>query len=241
MPNRFIFSLRFSTKVFFKLGVLSLAMVFFMTLFRVNLYFLSVFHAAADVGFLEILSSFVAGFRFDLLIFGFLFIPLYFFIISQAFSERWPRFMFIAYKVYFVVAWFLICLSTYMDFFYFARQGRRMRFADYTSWTPETLSEQFNSLAPNQAWIFTAITIMLFTLGYMLIKGLKFGQWKDEFSPRYGSKFEVVWRVLLPLVLIALAARGTVEPHHLALEHSEVSNNKAINEMALNAVWCFDK
>jgi hypothetical protein len=45
----------------------------------------------------------------------------------------------------------------------------------------------------------------------------------------------------LPLLLIVLAARGTVEAHHLALEHSEVSNNKALNEMGLNAVWCFDK
>ncbi|MGZ3774805.1 MAG: hypothetical protein ACXVCY_13345 [Pseudobdellovibrionaceae bacterium] len=109
------------------------------------------------------------------------------------------------------------------------------------SWDPDTFVDQFNALAPNQAWIFTVVTVLLFSLGYMLIKGLKFGQWKDEFSPRYGSKLEITWRIVLPLLLIALAARGTVEPHHLALEHSEVSNNKAINEMALNAVWCFDK
>lgn len=241
MPNRFIFSLRFSSKVFVKLGVLGLAMVFFMTLFRVNLYFLSVFHATEEVGFLEILSSFVTGFRFDLLVFGFLFIPLYFSIMVQAFTERWPQFMFIGYKVYFVGTWFLICVLTFIDFFFFARHGRRMRFEEYMSWTPEAFLEQFNTLMPNQAWIFTAITIMLFTLGYMLTKGVKFGVWKDEFSPRYGSKLEVIWRVILPLILIALAARGTVEPHHLALEHSEVSGNKAINEMALNAVWCFDK
>lgn len=241
MPNRFIFSLRFSTKVFLKLGALSLAMIFFMTLFRMNLYFLSVFHATADVSYSEVMSSFVVGFRFDLLIFGFLFIPLYFSIMAQAFSERWPRFMFITYKFYFVIVWFLICLLTYMDFLFFVRHGRRMRFAEYMSWTPESLLVQFNSLPSNQTWIFTTLTLLLFSLGYTLTKGLKFGQWKDEFSPRYGSKFEVIWRVLLPLVLIALAARGTVEPHHLALEHSEVSNNKAINEMALNAVWCFDK
>lgn len=241
MPNRFIFSLRFSTKVFLRLGALSLAMVFFMTLFRVNLYFLSVFHAVSGVDLIDILSSFFAGFRFDLLIVGFLFIPVYFAVIIQAFSERWPRWMFRNYKFYFIGTWFLICGLTYIDFFYFAHHGQRMRFNDYMAWTPESFIEQFNAVAPNQAWIFTSITVLLFSLGFMLTKALNFGQWKDEFSPRYGSKLEEIWRILLPLILIALAARGTVEPHHLALEHSEVSNNKVINEMALNAVWCFDK
>ena len=55
------------------------------------------------------------------------------------------------------------------------------------------------------------------------------------------KKGEMALRILLPLILIVLAARGTVTPHHLALEHSEVSNSKELNEMALNAVWCFDK
>ncbi|WP_295898736.1 hypothetical protein [uncultured Bdellovibrio sp.] len=241
MPNRFIFSLRFSTKVFIKLGILALAMILFMTLFRLNLYFLSVFHATPDAVFTEIAQSFIAGFRFDLLIFGFLFIPLYFVVIFQAFTERWPRSMFAAYKVYFVGVWFLICSLTFIDYFHFARHGVRMRFNDYMAWTPDVLFEQARGLQQNQVWIFCIITVMLFSLGYMLTKSIKFGEWKDEYSPLPGSKLETVLRILLPLIVIVLAARGTVEPHHLALEHSEVSTIKAINEMALNAVWCFDK
>lgn len=241
MPNRFIFSLRFSSKVFLKLGVLAVTLILFMTLFRMNLYFLSVFHATPNVTMTEVGQAFLAGLRFDILIFGFLFIPVYFVLIVQAVLESWPRFMFFLYKAYFVLAWFLICALTFMDFFHFAKHGARMRFADYMGWNPDVLIEQARSLQPNQVWIFCIITVMLFGLGYTLTKSIRFGEWKDEYSPHGGSKFETVFRIFLPLLLIALAARGTVEAHHLALEHSEVSYNQAINEMALNAVWCFDK
>lgn len=241
MPNRFIFSLRFSTKVFWKLAILSLTMVFFMSLFRANLYFLSVFHATPNAVPVEILQSFLAGFRFDLLVFGFILAPIYLLLMVQAFSEKWPRFLFAFYKIYFALFWTLVCVLSFMDFFFFSRFGKRMRFADYMSWTPEQLIEQAQALQPNQVWIFCTITVLLLSLGYMLIKSIRFGDWKDEYSPAMGSKVEVIWRMALPLVLVVLAARGTVEAHHLELEHSEVSDNTAINEMALNAVWCFDK
>lgn len=241
MPNRFIFSLRFSTKVFIRLAMLSFVMVIFMSLFRLNLYFLSVFHATPDAVFVEIGQSFVAGFRFDLLIFGFLMTPIYFLLMVQAWTEKWPRGVFRFYKSYFSAAWFAICALTYIDFFYFARFGMRMRFNEYMSWNFSTLLEQMQMLPTYQVWFFSVITALLFALGIMLIKALRFGEWKDEYSPRSGSKFEILWRMVLPLLLVFLAARGTIEPHHLALEHSEVSHMKAINEMALNAVWCFDK
>lgn len=241
MPNRFIFSLRFSSKVFFKIAILAFTMIVFMTLFRLNLYFLSVFHATPDAAFVEIAQSFLAGFRFDLLVFGFLLIPIYFTVMISALLQKWPRGVFVFYKSYFVLTWFIICALTFIDFFHFAKFGQRMRYADYLQWNLNVLVDQFNSLPQNQSWIFCVITVLLFSLGYMLVKSLKFGDWKDEYSPHAGSKLEVVLRVLIPLLVIVLAARGTVEAHHLGMEHSEVSLDKVINEMALNAVWCFDK
>lgn len=241
MPNRFIFSLRFSTKVFLRLGFMALAFLLFMSLFRMNLYFLSVFHATPDAVFVEIFQSFVAGARFDLLVLGFLFVPLYFLILVQAFSEAWPKAIFWFYKIYFALAWIMICALTFFDFFHFAQFGQRMRFKDYQALNVDMVIEQINRLPQSQGLVFCVIAALLLLLGLMLVKGLQFGNWKDEFSPHPGTKFEVVWRVVLPLILIALAARGTVEAHHLELQHSEVSTIKAINEMALNAVWCFDK
>lgn len=241
MPSRFIFSLRFSSKVFLKLFKLSIAMIFFMTLFRLNLFFLNVYYVLPDLNFGEIMQSFLAGVRFDILIFGFLFIPVYFFIMLQAVWEKWPQKLFLVYKTYFGFAWILICAVTFIDFFYFVHHGKRMRFAEYSAWTPEVTLEQAKALQINQIVVFTIISIVLLMLGHMLIKSLKFGEWKDEYSPHPAKKGEMALRILLPLILIVLAARGTVTPHHLALEHSEVSNSKELNEMALNAVWCFDK
>lgn len=221
--------------------MLAAIMVIFMSLFRLNLYFLSVFHATPNAVFVEIAQSFLAGLRFDILIFGFLMIPIYFLLMIEAFMEKWPQGLLIAYKVYFGLMWFVICVLTYIDFFHFARFGTRMRFADYTSWNFSVLIEQMELLPRHQVWIFSVITVMLFSLGYMLTKALRFGEWKDEFSPIAGSKIEILWRVALPLLIVFLAARGTVEAHHLGLEHSEVSSMQSINEMALNPVWCFDK
>lgn len=241
MPNRFIFSLRFSSKVLIRLGLLTTALIVFMSLFRLNLYFLSVFHATPDAAFVEIAQSFLAGLRFDVLVFGFVSIPVFFVVLFQAVTERWPRWIFVVYKIYYTAIWFAICALTFVDFFYFARFGARMRFKDYMSWTPDGLLEQFRGLQPNQSWVFCVITVLLFSLGYMLIKSLKFGDWKDEYSPHTGSRWEIGLRIVVPLLIIALAARGTVEAQHLRLEHSEVSLDRVINEMALNAVWCFDK
>jgi hypothetical protein len=221
--------------------MLAAIMIIFMSLFRVNLYFLSVFHATPDAVFVEVGQSFLAGLRFDILIFGFLMIPIYFLLMIGAFTEKWPAGVLTGYKVYLGIAWLVICLLTFVDFFHFAKFGTRMRFADYTSWNFSVLLEQMQAMQRHQILIFSVITLMLLSLGYMLTMSLKFGEWKDEFSPIPGSKWEITWRVLFPLLIVFLAARGTVDAHHLGLEHSEVSSMKAINEMALNPVWCFDK
>ena len=216
-------------------------MLVFMSMFRLNLYFLSVFHAAPNADFMEVVHSFIAGFRFDLLIVGFMLIPVVVLLTVQALMESWPRGMIRLYRIYLGFAWTIICSLTFVDFFFFTNNGKRMRFAEYMSWNPEMFLEQWHKILPNQSVIFAIISVLLFALGLMMIFGLRFGDWKDEYSPRKGGKLEIVLRLVFPLILVALAARGTIEPHHLALEHSVVSSVSAINEMALNPLWCFDK
>jgi len=241
MPSRFIFSLRFSTKVLVKLMKLSIAMIGFMTLYRLNLFMLSGFAKVEETSLVEVLQTFLVGFRFDVLVFGFLLIPVVFVLLIQAFFEKWPRGMYLIYKTYFGLMWILISLLTYADFFFYALHGKRMRFSDYSSWSFETLWQQWQAVPLNQATIFTVITVLLLVLAHMLIRSLDFGNWKDEYSPHPAKRGEVALRIILPLLVILLMARGTVEPHHLALEHAQISYNDALNEMGLNAVWCFDK
>lgn len=241
MPNRFIFSLRYFSKVMIQIGIIAAAMIVFMSLFRVNLYFLSVFHATPNAVPIEIFQSFLAGLRFDTLVVGFVLVPVYFVLLFQAIIKKWPAKMFIIYRAYFLLVWIAICSLTVVDFMYFTQMGRRMRFADYQSWNLGELVERAQQLPDNQFWVFSTISVLLFFLGWMLIQNIKLGHWKDEYSPNNGSRWEASLRIVVPLLVIFLAARGTVEPHHLRLEHSEVSLNPVINEMALNAVWCFDK
>lgn len=241
MPHRSIFSLRFSTKVFLKIGAIVFTLILFMSLFRVNLFFLSVFHAVPNAVAVEVLQAFFVGFRFDLLIWGFLLSPVYLLLLLPIFQERWPRGVFNSIRIFLGFMWMCICALTFVDFFYFAKFGQRMRYNDYTQWNFATFQEQWGLLSNTDAEIFTGVTVLLFLLGLTVISRLKFTNWKNEISPRRGSRVEIGLRLLLPFIVIFLAARGTVEPHHLRYEDSQVSTYKAVNEMALNAVWCFDK
>lgn len=241
MPNRFIFSLRFSTKVFLKIGLISLVLITFMTFFRLNLYFLSVFYATPDAVGVDVFNSFVMGLRFDLLIYGFILAPLYLLSLVPLFLEKWPRIYFRGVRFYLSLTWLAVCVLTYLDFFHFSKYGKRMRFADYQSWNFEVFENYWNALPQYNGLIFSVISLLLLVLGLMVIKNLRFEDWKSLISPQKSRKGEVALRLIVPLLVIFLAARGTVEAHHLELQHSQVSSFDAINEMTLNAVWCFDK
>jgi hypothetical protein len=241
VTNRLVFSIRFSTKVLLKLARLSLLLVLYMSLLRLNFYFLVVFHGTSGLSFVEVFHSLTTGIRFDLLIFGFLLAPLYLIVMIQGFAQKWPRFVFRFYQFYMGVSWFIICLLTYIDFFHFTEKGRRMRFADYLQWSPEVLQSQWHSIHPSQVWLFTALLFVLLIFGISSTKAVTWGDWKDEYSPEPAGRLEIGFRVVIPLLLIVLAARGTIQAHHLELQHSLVSESTFVNEMALNAVWCFDK
>ncbi len=241
MTNRLIFSLRFSTKVLLKLTRISLLLVLYMSLMRLNFYFLVVFHGTSGLSFFDVFQSLIAGVRFDVLIFGFLLAPLYFIVMVQGFTQKWMRAAFLFYQLYMAVSCFVICLLTYIDFFHFTVNGRRMRFADYSNWSFEIFLQQWQNIYPSQVWLFTALLFVLLIFGLSSVRKMSWGDWKDEYSPQPARRFEVAFRVVLPLLLILLAARGTIEAHHLELKHSLVSENTFLNEMALNAVWCFDK
>ena len=190
---------------------------------------------------MEIMESFFAGLRFDFLVFGFVFLPVYFCLLVQATMQKWPRQIFYIYKFYYGAVWVWICALTFSDFFFFSRHGIRMRFNDYMSFSGQEFIDLARSLRLDQSLIFCVITAILFGVGFNLIKSIKFGEWKDEYSPFRGTYLEVTLRILLPLLLIVFAARGTIGPQHLNFENSVVSKLKPLNELALNAVWCFDK
>lgn len=241
MINRFIFSLRYANKVFLEWAGVGAKFLFLMSLFRIGLFFLVVQTASPNAGGIEIFQSFVAGLRFDLLILGFIFIPVALGLLIQSYFLMWSQGLLFLYKIYFFVVWFLICLLNFFDFSFFIASKSRMRFQDYSQIHSDWLEQHLWGPQVLERLAFIALTLIVLAIGLGLASNVRFGNWKDEVSPDMGTHREVFLRILLPLLGVALAARGTVEPKHLGLEHSEVSSEQAVNEMALNPIWCFDK
>lgn len=241
MINRFIFSLRYSNQIFLEWARVGAKFLFLMTLFRVGLFFLVVQSSAPNAGGLGILLSFFAGLRFDLLILGFIFVPVGLCLLVQSYFLMWAQGLLILYKVYFFAVWLAICLLNLVDFLFFLSEKKRMRFDDYQLINWDWIQSRV-SAAPNlELFAFTIMTLILLVIGLAIIVNVRWGYWKDRFSPDLGTKTEILWRLVLPLLGVALAARGTVEEKHLNIEHSQVSSEVPVNEMALNPIWCFDK
>ncbi|AHI04717.1 hypothetical protein BDW_01035 [Bdellovibrio bacteriovorus W] len=241
MASRLIFSLRYSSKIYIQFLQLFISLVVLLSLIRANLYFLSVYHATSNVDFFDILEAFFVGLRFDILVMGFVFILPTVLLTVQAVTVQWSTLTNTLHKLYFFVIWVLMSLMIYVDFFHFAKFGRHMRWREYESLDFSQYYSWIESSLPSQFWIFTLMVAFFLGIGLAAIRSLDFGHWKDEFSPRKPWFMEKTVRILWPLLFVALCARGSLGQHHLRLEDSQVSKNEAINEMALNAIWCFDK
>lgn len=241
MASRLIFSLRHSSKIYIQFLQLFISLVVLLSLIRANLYFLSVYHATSNVDFFDILEAFFVGLRFDILVMGFIFILPTVLLIIQALTIGWSSWINGFHKLYFLLIWVLMSGMIYLDFFHFVKYGRHMRWQEYESLDFSQYYNWIESSLPSQFWIFTLMVVFFLAIGLAAIRSFDFGHWKDEFSPRKPWLLERTARTLWPLLFVALCARGSLGQHHLRLEDSKVSKNEAINEMALNAIWCFDK
>lgn len=241
MPNRLIFSIRFFSKVFWKYTFIVLSMLAFFYLFRMNLYFLSIYHAVPEAVPMDILLSFISGMRFDLSLLAWMLLPLVLMMIVQAFFEHWSKASFTIHKIYLSVFWFVACGIFLIDFAYFAHAGKRAGLDLYQNLTFEGLFLQIEALPRSNGWIFLGISVLLLVLGLWLIWSLKFGSWKDEYSPHKGGMFEILYRIFYPLILIAIMAHGTYKVDSLSDADAQVSTFVPVNEMALNPLLNLSK
>ena len=241
MINRFIFSLRYANKIFLEWAAVGAKFLFLMSLMRIGLFFLVVQSAVSKANGLEIFLSFIAGLRFDLLILGFIFIPVAVGLLFQSYFLLWARGLLLFYKIYFFLIWTVICVLNFLDFSFFISQKKRMRFEDYSLVNWDWMQQHIFAPPALERIVFFVLILVLLLIGLGMVSNIKFGNWKDQVSPDVGTRREVFFRILLPLLGVALAARGTVEEKHLNIEHSQVSTEQSLNEMALNPIWCFDK
>lgn len=188
-----------------------------------------------NVSTAEMIQSMWMGFRFDLLIIGFIWLPVMGLtsllkLASLRFSEAEPwRYHVVAVKYYFPWVWFAICLLMLKDSFQFLMAGSRVRAAEH-------IPQLLNILGMlNQASVLlysVLVFLLIWAVGHFSTRAvLSRIEWVNAKLP-----------LLLGLLLLSgLMARGNLEPRHLAQEHCEIGHQSIVRELCLNAVWTMNK
>lgn len=181
------------------------------------------------------LRAFFTGARFDLLVLGFLLIPvLLLWLASLGLKDASARAARVS-RGWLTLAWWIVTTIAAFDWLFFAANGRRMTFHDLK--TPDFVSDGFGVVGTETAVIVALIFLCCAILGARQI--LQMPSFKTKTRPESGLRR--AWRVIAPVLAVALMARGTLTPHHLEKQHSEVSSNPALNQLVLTPAWAFDK
>lgn len=186
----------------------------------------------------DLAKVFFTGLRFDLLVLGFFLIPVVLIGTGVALAGRGFERMTSLSLRYLVGAWTMTCVLAAVDLLFFAVTDRRLTLVDWRA-NSEFFGQAWRVQGPGTALLVIAIVICTWVIGGREI--LSAGDRRGVPSKtRRGPAWRML-QILGPLVLVALMARGTVTAHHLERQHSQISNHQVVNELALNAVWCFDK
>lgn len=226
------------------------SVLFAMSLQRLVLFLVVVRHWLFGADGFTIASSFVMGLRFDLCVLGFINIPvlLLTWVISTdsvanssnkalRFFRQWSL------VIYLGVTTFIIHLLGMLDLMYFASAGRRWTYYD---WQGSGLSF-ISQVSGKWGFVFTTGVVVLFVFLWVFRCLMQLYRVQLQKMPLQSERLAqskallILFGAVLPFFIVALAARGTWTAHHINAEHAEVSQNPALNQMALSPVWAFDK
>jgi hypothetical protein len=237
-----------SYQIFKKLLVFNSSVLFAMSLQRLVLFLVVVRHWVFGISGSVLFESFLTGLRFDLCVLGFMNIPVLFLTwwicndqmvhtqnpVLKA-LRKWSLW------IYLGLITLIIHILAMLDLMYFATSGHRWTYYDWQ----EKGFDFFVTVATRWGSLFTGGIIAFFLLLWVFrsLFILFRVQIHTVDVPKEHQQFgiELLRGVLIPVFLVGLAARGTVTPHHLALEHAEVSQIQGLNQLALSPVWAFDK
>ncbi|MFN7903915.1 MAG: hypothetical protein ACK5P5_01910 [Pseudobdellovibrionaceae bacterium] len=213
-------------------------------------------------------SAFWMGLRFDALILGFsYFVVLILGVLRFFFPEEITRHgMIYLTKKYYLLVWILISVIYYFNTWFVLTHQRHMRLPDWQRAVELKTYMVAQNFSKEVFLMITGALVVSFYFGaYKILKTDEFYdvdiEKKVEF-PEIVSKNETLrelytmkqnlpdvtpywlqfyFYLLIPLIIAALFARGTVTNHHLGLQHSVISSHTLMNELVLNPVWTFDK
>jgi len=178
----------------------------------------------------DLFLSLFTGIRFDLLILGFIWIPLIvgIWILPILVSARGTFWL---AKIYLMGTSIVILYDSMIDFAWFQIFSHRLK--GELSMPISDLLKQAAS-AHSWAWLMGVYLLMALPCSWLILKII---QRKLKTQKKSENPFLVIAKILASILLVALAARGTLTPHHLAKEHSEISTQPLLNNLALNAPY----
>jgi hypothetical protein len=194
-----------------------------MSLLRYIFYFLS----RQEFEFVyasSILHAFLVGVRFDLLVIGFILIPAVTIFPALFLTKLKEPVLKKILKLYLSLMWGLVVLSSFVSLPLYLLKGRHFR------WKEDSFV--WLSLDVTTAVLVCIIFLLVILVGLKTIRNQKF----DRNLPFLKG----AWH-LLAVLIVALAARGTVSAHHLEKADSEISPWENLNELVINSIWALDK
>lgn len=237
-----------SYQIFRKLLIFNGSVLFSMSLQRLVLFLIVVRHwtFAASAG--TLVETFVAGIRFDLCVLAFINIPVLFvtwWICSdQMLQTKNPILNFLrkwSLWIYLGGTTLVIHVFGLLDLMFFATSGHRWTYADWQS----AGVEFFGTVATRWGSLFTggvvAFFLMLWVFRCLFILFRVQLHVSDLPTDQLKLWPQIMRGVVVPVFILALAARGTVTAHHLGFEHAEISSVQGLNQLALSPIWAFDK
>lgn len=197
----------------------------------------------------EIFLAFFQGIRFDILVLGFIAMPLVFWNILHALQAPYIGNAKI-FRTYLYLTWILICILNAVNFIFFNTNLQHFSLKHYSEWPFHMLlvesmdkSTLVLGLSCFAICLLKAIKIISkysYNQNIQIVENKKICQTLG-FIQNDNRKFFMLLRVLWPTILVALCARGTLRAHHLEKVDSEISANQALNELVLNPMWTLDK
>jgi hypothetical protein len=238
-----------SDQIFRKLLSFNVSVLLAMSLQRLVLFLLVVRHWIFGSDGTVIGNAFLTGARFDLCVLGFLSIPalciVWLICTDTLIHSKNPA----VQSLRKWILWFYLGAVTLvihvlglLDLLYFANTGHRWTFADWQGHGLGFIAKT----SERWGWIFTLGVVAVFIL--LWVVRCLFALYKVQLHtapiPEGTTPSRIkLWCLgaILPVLVVAFAARGTWTPHHLERQDAQISPIASLNQLALSPLWIFDK
>lgn len=185
----------------------------------------------------EHVAVYFMGLRFDLLVWGFVLIPLN--LLALIPLKKKAR----AMQIYLTLAWVVISVINLLNLPFFSMYQKHL---NWPEWQMYNMFEAFSEWLMGEGLIFKVLSL-IFILFTLILGVFELGQAQEACNQRRDlrsnsiSSHKELLKFTVFILIVAFCARGKLGQHHLRREDSQITTNSSWNELILNATWSFNK